>query len=85
VAIITPEGVDVEFVKELAKLVEKRLAELMELNKLLTNSELTDKDIEAISEEIGRRRRAFLKTPVVIDTNLLFSSQSCFPNAFNPP
>ena len=50
-AIRTPEGVDVEFAKELAKLVEKRLAELMELNKPLANSELTDKDIEAISGE----------------------------------
>jgi len=61
VAIRTPEGVDVEFAKELAKLVKKRLAELMELNELLMNSELTEEDIEAISEEIGRRRRAFFE------------------------
>ena len=59
VAIRIPEGVDVEFAKGLAKLVEKRLAELMELNKLLMNSELTNEDIEAISEEIERRRTFF--------------------------
>jgi len=61
VAIRVPEGVDIEFAKRLAKLVEKRLAELTELNRLLIDSELTDKDIEAISEEIGKRRRAFFE------------------------
>jgi len=59
VVIRIPEGGDVEFAKGLAKLVEKRLAELMELNKLLMNSELTNEDIEAISEEIERRRTFF--------------------------
>lgn len=41
VAIRIPEGVDVEFAKGLAKLVEKCLVELMELDELLMNSELT--------------------------------------------
>jgi len=61
VAIRIPDGVDVEFAKGLAKLVEKRLEELRELNELLKNSELTDDDIEIIVEEIGRRRRAFFE------------------------
>lgn len=61
VAIRVPEGVDIEFAKRLAKLVEKRLAELTELNRLLMDSELTDEDIEAISREIGKRRRAFFE------------------------
>ncbi len=61
IAIRVPGGVDIEFAKRLAKLVEKRLAELTELNSLLMNSELTDEDIEKISEEIGRRRRAFFE------------------------
>ncbi|WP_297062767.1 hypothetical protein [Thermococcus sp.] len=62
VAIRVPEGVDIEFAKRLAKLVEKRLAELTRLNSLLMNSELTDEDIEKISEEIGRRRTFFEKS-----------------------
>ena len=61
VAIRVPEGVDIEFAKRLAKLVEKRLVELTELNRLLMDSELTDEDIEAISREIGKRRRAFFE------------------------
>ncbi|WP_297487061.1 hypothetical protein [Thermococcus sp.] len=61
VAIRVPEGVDIEFAKRLAKLVERRLAELTELNRLLMDSELTDEDIEAISGEIGKRRRAFFE------------------------
>ena len=61
VAIKIPEGVDVEFARGLAKLVEKRLVELMELNEILRSSELTDEDITAISEEIRRRRRAFFE------------------------
>jgi hypothetical protein len=56
VAIRIPEGADVEFAKGLAKLVEKRLAELMELNEILKDSELTDEDIAEISREIGARR-----------------------------
>ena len=61
VAIRVPEGIDIEFAKRLAKLVEKRLAELTELNRLLMDSELTDEDIEVISREIGKRRRAFFE------------------------
>jgi len=61
VAIRVPDGVDVEFAKGLVKLVEKRLTELRELNELLKDSELTDEDIERISEEIGKRRRAFFE------------------------
>ncbi|ASJ06779.1 hypothetical protein [Thermococcus pacificus] len=58
IAIRVPEGVDIEFAKRLAKLVEKRLAELTELNRLLSDSELTDEDMGEVIKEFRTQRRS---------------------------
>jgi hypothetical protein len=61
ITIHIPEDIDPRIAKGFAKLVEERLRELAELDKILKNSELTDKDIEEITREIGTRRRAFFE------------------------